>query len=423
MNDLISFLNGAAVYLFGAILSRAFAQKLTAPRSRRIFWCSLVGIPLLQMGVTFVLGAETQRQLYPLLVHLPLLLVLYGLTRQLLWSIISVLTAYLCCQLRRWLALLVVAILQGGAVLQDLVELILTVPLLLLLLWFVAPAVRRLSEHPPKLQCQFGAIPALYYVFDYATMVYTNLLTSGSSVVVEFMPFVCCGAYLAFVLRNSAEEQRYAQLQQVQRSLDVQLKQSVREISALRESQELARQYRHDLRHHLQYISACIANGQHEQAQNYISSIDRQIEAQKVACFCENEAANLLLSAFDARAKKEGVCLAVRGALGAVPVLSDSDLCILFSNSLENALHACRPLTAAGTACTIEVQFYEREGRFFMQVTNPCNGNVRFEHGVPVSDRPGHGIGVQSICAIVHKHGGVCTFSLKDERFVLRLSV
>lgn len=70
----------------------------------------------------------------------------------------------------------------------------------------------------------------------------------------------------------------------------------------------------------------------------------------------------------------------------------------------------------------MDVQFYERAGKLFLQVTNPC-GPVRFENGLPVSDRPGHGVGVQSICAIVQRYGGVYAFLVQDGRFILRLSL
>ncbi|MFR0924602.1 MAG: hypothetical protein ACLSGI_08200 [Butyricicoccaceae bacterium] len=102
------------------------------------------------------------------------------------------LTAYLCCQLRRWLALIAVAIFSGGDTMQYAVEIIVTVPLLILLLK-AAPAIRSVSQYSRAVQCQFGIVPAVYYAFDYATRVYTDLLFSGSAVVVEFMPFVQCG--------------------------------------------------------------------------------------------------------------------------------------------------------------------------------------------------------------------------------------
>lgn len=133
--------------------------------------------------------------------------------------------------------------------------------------------------------------------------------------------------------------------------------------------------------------------------------------------------ANLILSAFAGRAQKAGIAMHVQGMLPAFILVSDSDLCILLSNALENALHACQPFAAEGKACGIDVRFYVREEKLFLQVTNPCGNMVRFENGIPVSDQPGHGIGVQSICAIVRRYGGVYAFSVKNGQFVLRLSL
>lgn len=141
-------------------------------------------------------------------------------------------------------------IFSGGAEMQDFSELLLTLPLLVLLLHYASPSIRQLSDYSAHTQCQFGAIPALYYVFDYVTNVYTNLLTSGDPVVVEFMPFVCCAAYLIFLLYNSFRELTQNQLQQMQ---------------------------------------------------SYITNICKEIEAQKLERFCENETANLILSAFTDR--------------------------------------------------------------------------------------------------------------------------
>ena len=419
----ISLLNNVSVSFFGSILSASFCDTLDTRKKRCVFICSMVFLPLLQGVVYFLWGTEFIRELYPLVVHLPLLLLLYALTGRILWPLFSILTAYLCCQLRRWIALFAVAVLSGGTTMQDFIELLLTVPLLLFLLRYASPVVRQLSGYTAKAQCQFGSIPLVYYVFDYITSVYTNLLASGDPVVVEFMPFVCCAAYLVFLLYNSVKERTQTQLEQVQKSLGIQLNQAVREIDALRESQTLASQYRHDMRHHLQYVSACIENGQEEQAQAYISGICKEIEAQKVERYCENEAANLILSAFAGRAKKEGIQMKVKGTLPAFIMVSDSDLCVLLSNALENALHACQSLASAKEKCVIDVQFYDRDGRLFLQVENPCRDNVLFENGIPVSHEPGHGIGVQSICAIVERYGGMCTFLVQNHQFILRLSL
>ena len=423
MNVWIPLLDGFAVSLFGSVLSASFCNALNTRKKRILFWCCALLLPLAQ-GIIYTLwGNDFLRRLYPLVVHLPLAVVLFALTGKPLWSFFCVFSAYLCCQLRRWIALLVVAIASGGETMQDVVQLLVSLPLALLLLRFVSPAVRQLAERPVRIQLRFGVIPAIYYGFDYLTTVYTDLLQRGDPVAVEFMPFVCCLAYLVFLLYSSAQTQKRFQLQQAQKVLDTQLNQSVREINALRESQALAQQYRHDLRHHLQYVSACIENGQPEQAQEYISGICHEIEAQKVQRYCENEAANLILSSFAGRAKKGGIRMNIQGALPASIGISDQDLCVLLSNVLENALHACQDLAAGNRSCAIDVQFYERAGKLFLQVANPCREDIPFEDGIPIADRPGHGIGVQSICAIVQRYGGLHTFTVQKGKFILRLSI
>ena len=192
----------------------------------------------------------------------------------------------------------------------------------------------------------------------------------------------------------------------------------------MRESQDLASRYRHDLRHHLQYVLNCIENDQEDEAKKYISTICEEIEAQRVQRYCENDAVNLILSAFVGQAKKAGVTMQVLGYLSDFILASDSDLCVLLSNALENALHACAPLVEAGQDCVINVNFHERGKKFFLQITNPCQQEkVRLVKGIPVTDQPGHGLGVQSICSVVAKYGGLYDFSVQDGTFILRLSL
>lgn len=83
------------------------------------------------------------------------------MTRRALWPLVSVLTAYLCCQLRHWAALLVIALFPaGGTTLQDATELIVTLPILLVLIHWIAPSVRALSRSPLLLPAAIRHDPA-----------------------------------------------------------------------------------------------------------------------------------------------------------------------------------------------------------------------------------------------------------------------
>lgn len=172
----IQMINLASVGVFGMVLSASFCDILWTRKKVFAMSGGIATILLLQGVIYFVGSADIVVKLYPFITHIPLTVLLCILERKILWPTVSVLTAYLFCQLRRWLALLIVAVFAGGSVMQDIAELAFTLPILLILMKYIAPAVRSISYYSVSLQWQFGLVPALYYGFDYLTRIYTDLL-------------------------------------------------------------------------------------------------------------------------------------------------------------------------------------------------------------------------------------------------------
>lgn len=419
----IYILNLVSVGLFGMILSAAYCDIHWTKAKVLVMTGSMAGIFMLQGIVYFWVNPGIVEYIYPIITHLPLAIVLCILSKKWLWPTLSVLVAYLCCQTRRWLALLIVAVCAGDSAMQDMAELAVTLPILLILLRYTASSVRSFSRYPKSVQLQFGLVPALYYGFDYLTRIYTNLLLKGVLVAVEFMPFVCSVAYIVFVVRASSEGRIRSHLEQTQEILNLQVAQAIREINALRESQQKTVTYRHDLRHHMQYLSACMENGQLERAQRYIREIYSEMDAGQVTAYCENEAANLIFSTFAERVKEDGILMKIGTGIPQDIPVSENDLCVLLSNALENALHACQQRKEKGLPAWIEVSAYEKNGKLYLQFVNTCDGDITFYHGVPVTNNPGHGIGVRSICAIVERYDGMYSFSAEGELFTLRVAL
>lgn len=421
--SIVCLVNYTAVAVFGMGLSTAFCDILWTWQKRLAMTGSMVVILIFQGLVYFECGPGITADLYPLLTHLPLAAVLCVLSKKCLWPVISVLTAYLCCQLRRWIALLAVTIFSGGTIMQNVVELAVTLPVLLVLLRFVSPSVRSISHYPASVQCQFGLVPALYYGFDYLTRIYTDLLAVGNMVALEFMPFVCSVAYLMFVFHTSAQERMRSQLEETQKCLNLQVVQAVREIEALRESQRKTSIYRHDLRHHMLYLSSCIENGRYGRAQEYIQEICSGIEGNQITVFCQNEVANLIFSSFVERAKDFDIPIEVKAGISRNIPISESNMCVLLCNALENALHACQKRKKKGLPGTIQVYMREKNGTILLQIINSCDEDIIFDQGIPVAGEAGHGLGVRSICAIVEQYGGIYDFSAKDGQFILSISI
>ena len=97
----MSLLNNVAVSVFGSVLAASFCDALNRRKNRIIFWICIALIPIVQGIIYYTWDVDFLQQIYPLLVHVPLILLLWGLTGKLLWPFFSVMGAYLCCQLRR----------------------------------------------------------------------------------------------------------------------------------------------------------------------------------------------------------------------------------------------------------------------------------------------------------------------------------
>ncbi len=77
-------------------------------------------------------------------------------------------------------------------------RIIITMPIMYAIIRYASRSLHVILTKSTKTLLIFGMLPAMCYLFDYITTVYTQLLYSGSEVVFEFLPFMLCVAYLFF---------------------------------------------------------------------------------------------------------------------------------------------------------------------------------------------------------------------------------
>ena len=166
-----------------------------------------------------------------------------------------------------------------------------------------------------------------------------------------------------------------------------------------------------------------LTNNQNKQALEYINSVCKEIEAQKVVDYCQNETANLILTAYAQRFEKSGISCEIKFVLGRDIRISSVDMCIILANALENALNECKFLMTQNISTEISVNGYEKDNRIFIQISNTCRQNVLFNDGMPVTKAEGYGVGTKSICSVVNKYNGMCSFNTKGDMFILRVVI
>ena len=295
------------------------------------------------------------------------------------------------------------------------------VPLFLLLHRYFVRAAHDAMAYSPQSLLLFGSLPVAYYVFDYATVVYSDALYIGIKALNEFLPTALIIFYVLFLTAYHAQAQKRTQAELQNSILETELKQSGVEMESLRRAETQAAIYQHDMRHHLTAIDAFLSSNNPQQAAEYIRSVQADVETIIPKRFCENEIVNLLCSSFTRKAEHLDVALTVEARLPNRLTISDSELCSILSNGLENALHAVAPLDISRRRVSLYCGI--KQNKFLLEIQNPYQGIISMRDGLPVSAQPGHGYGCRSIQAITQRHGGLCIFRAERGIFTLRVAL
>lgn len=405
--------------LFGAVVASSFAGMTHTRKNYLALGYFTVMTFILQIICLRIWGMDMTIKMYPLICHLPitLFIVLY-LKRSWLISLISMFVTFLCCQPPRWIG----TVMGGafGSVSINHICYIITVFLMYYLLQkYVIKSVRHLMERSIKSCLLFGAMPTFYYLFDYTATVYTDFAYSGTRAAAQFMPFVTSAFYFVFVLLYYRETQKQANIQRELDMLDTQLRLAQTEFASLRQMQQNAAAYRHDMRHHFALLQGLAHKEYIDEIKEYLSTALSDMDAITPMRFCENETVNLILSAFATKAKQSNILLTIETRLPESLTLSETELCSLLSNALENAIHACENIVNTNERF-IKLRMYSKNNKLCIDIRNSYHIEPIFYQGIPVSREQGHGYGTKSMIHIVEKHGGICQFLLKDGWFIFQ---
>ena len=229
---------------------------------------------------------------------------------------------------------------------------------------------------------------------------------------------VCgCAYYLMYLFFDRVQKENSARYEAQLSTLQVSALRS--RMEAVRAAEDAIRTERHDLRHQLQAVAELVARGDREAALDFLDAARKRLDERKETSWCRPPVLDAVFASYFDQAQRQGVRVEARIALPDTLPADEGELAIVLANALENAIHA-----------NLELPREQRNIRckmvgtpsIMLEVSNPCTGAVLFDgEGLPVAQRKGHGLGVQSICAFCRKNGATCQFDLTDGWFRFRL--
>lgn len=408
----------ASTLLFGVFASAVLCDVALTRRHVAELLCVAAASGAAFALANLAAGELFARQVYPLAVHLPLVAFLCARHRvSPLLALLGVTSAYLCCQLSNWMGIAALAA-SGSQLVYYAVRIAVTLATFAALLRLGRELGPRLALKTPAELGILLMLPAVYYVFDYATTVYTTLLHSGSVVTVEFLAFALCAFYLLFLgvylheyeAKEEAERERWmieARDGALSKELDA-WRRSGRELSVLR----------HDMRHFLRGLAVLLEEGRTDEALARIDEICAANDRTAVQRHCANETVNIVLSSFDEKIARSGIRAHLRAAVPAELPVADIELFCVLSNALENAVAAASEAPDGQRVVDLDLRL--EDGRLLLLVSNTFGVAPQVVDGMPMAARPGHGLGTQSIRMAVERMGGNCQFRVARGRFELR---
>ena len=287
-------------------------------------------------------------------------------------------------------------------------------------LMFLSRSLSEIFEKDTKSVCIFGIVPTFYYVFDYATAVYTSIWLENNRIVVEFLPFFMCIMFTTFCVIYYKEHEKKSDAERNEQIIRITVEEQAKELEAFKRSEHEIKLLRHDLRLFLSTLSVCVDTDDKDTARNLINSYTEQVDRSKPTRFCSNDTVNYVLSDFAAKCEAHEVKF-----LHSIGVINIDETDVMFasilSNALDNALNTVIELPKEQR--TVSLMLKVANGKLLLSVKNPINTKPVFTDGLPISNKKGHGYGTQSIRYLTQKLGGNCQFSADDEFFITRVII
>ena len=369
-----------------------------------------------------LLGSAAYGKLLPLTMHLPYFLIFRRLTKcsaiKMIFMILSAVvftapTILVNNQVKR---------LFSGSATGLLLANLISYALILALAWIVfRGGFNHLIRYgDDRTVLRFSLVPLPYYAYMFAVMnVDFSSMDSLGGYIVRLLPTIYVFIFYFLLLRNYKDLNEKHDLEAIQTALSQELEAAETQINLLSEAQTKTAAYRHDLRHHMLVLDGFLSAGKPEQAQEYIKSVQTDVDSISIRRFCENELLNLLCSSFTGKAAQAGITLTCKVKMATSLSISDTELCSLVSNALENALNATLKLPEERRW----VEFYceHTANKLLIEVKNPYDGRIVMRDGLPTTNRTGHGYGCRVIRSITDLHRGLCKFEANSGLFVLRI--
>lgn len=197
--------------------------------------------------------------------------------------------------------------------------------------------------------------------------------------------------------------------------LNQQLEMQKKYYASLREAMEAEHEVRHNFKHQLAALKGFLETGNTKELRQYCDTLENRLLNIAEIPYTGNAAADGVLYHYACIAKEENISFKVCCRLDKLSI-SDTDLCCLLGNALDNAVTACGRYDSERY---ITVASEKNQDMLLLTVDNSFDGMVlkKEEKILSRKRKDEAGIGIRSMQQICEKYNGTSRFEAAGNQF------
>ncbi|MDB8794788.1 GHKL domain-containing protein [Romboutsia sp. 1001216sp1] len=187
----------------------------------------------------------------------------------------------------------------------------------------------------------------------------------------------------------------------------------------IEENQESIKRIYHDMKNHM----ICISNLSNEKdVKEYINSLDLKIP--DINFKFGNKILDIIINEKYQICKEKGVKFDIVADFSNLDFIDMMDLCVIFSNALDNAIEACDKILDESISKYISINVTYINSFCFIKIENSKVNDINIKNNNFITnkkDKSMHGIGLKNIKDAVNKYDGNLNIEFDDDKFLLKI--
>ena len=225
-----------------------------------------------------------------------------------------------------------------------------------------------------------------------------------------FVPFlwvVLTFSSYIILLASLIGQSKAAKLEEELHISDLQINAQQKQLEHFQDYIEGTAKARHDMRHHMVVLQGYADKKDYKGMEEYLCDCISRLDKKSSGIYSGNSAMDSLLSHYRQLADEEKIRMGIQVDAEESFVVTDTDICIILGNLLENAYEACARQTEGARYITVKI--HQSGSVLIILVENSYSGIVRKKDGVFLSAKAKNrkGIGLESVLDVTKKYNGI----------------